>query len=137
MSVIGPRPEVERFVRHYTIEQRQVLEQTPGLAGLSQLVYPHEAELLRDCDDSENVYLQQLMPRKLAVDLDYERTRTFWSDMRLLVEIALLILGWSKRIDRHFRIQSSPEDATRPAQGEVPNKLSDVARFQNAAEGAR
>ena len=40
MSVIGPRPEVERYVAHYTPEQRRLLEQTPGLAGLSQLVYP-------------------------------------------------------------------------------------------------
>ena len=47
MSVIGPRPEVERYVSHYTSEQRRLLEQTPGLAGLSQLVYPTEADMLR------------------------------------------------------------------------------------------
>ena len=107
MSVVGPRPEVERFVRYYTPEQRRLLKQAPGLAGLSQLVYPHEADILRGYPNPEEVYVQQLMPRKLAVDLQYERVRTFWSDLRLLVEIALLILGKSYRIDRDFRISPS------------------------------
>jgi lipopolysaccharide/colanic/teichoic acid biosynthesis glycosyltransferase len=108
MSVIGPRPEVERFVRYYDSTQRRLLEQRPGLAGLSQLVYPHEAELLRGSADSEDVYVHQIMPRKLAVDLQYESRRTFWSDMCLLGEIALLVLGKCRRIDREFRIDRSP-----------------------------
>ena len=104
MSVVGPRPEVERFVRSYTAEQRLVLEQTPGLAGLAQLVYPHEADLLRGCDDPEEAYVRYLLPKKIAVDLQYEQKRTFWSDMRLLGELALLVLGKSYRTDRNFRI---------------------------------
>ena len=40
MSVVGPRPEVERFVRYYTPEQRRVLDQTPGLAGMAQAGLP-------------------------------------------------------------------------------------------------
>lgn len=106
MSIVGPRPEVERFVRYYTPEQRRLLEQTPGLAGMSQLVYPHEADTLRGCPNPEEVYLQQLMPRKLGVDLQYERSRTFWSDLRLIAELALLILGKSYRVDQNFRIRS-------------------------------
>jgi lipopolysaccharide/colanic/teichoic acid biosynthesis glycosyltransferase len=104
MSVVGPRPEVERFVRSYTAEQRLVLEQTPGLAGLAQLVYPHEADLLRGCDDPQEAYVRYLLPKKIAVDLQYEQKRTFWSDMRLLGELALLVLGKSYRTDRNFRI---------------------------------
>ncbi len=104
MSVVGPRPEVERFVCHYTPGQRRVLDQTPGLAGMAQLVYPHEAELLRAYPNSEEVYLQYLMPRKIGVDLEYESVRTFWSDLRLLGELALLILGKSYRLDRAFQI---------------------------------
>jgi lipopolysaccharide/colanic/teichoic acid biosynthesis glycosyltransferase len=104
MSVVGPRPEVERFVRSYTAEQLLVLEQTPGLAGLAQLVYPHEADLLRGCDDPQEAYVRYLLPKKIAVDLQYEQKRTFWSDMRLLGELALLVLGKSYRTDRNFRI---------------------------------
>jgi lipopolysaccharide/colanic/teichoic acid biosynthesis glycosyltransferase len=102
MSVIGPRPEVERYVAHYTPEQRRLLEQTPGLASLSQLVYPHEADMLRNCPNPEEIYVQELMPKKIAVDLEYEARRTFWSDLQLLAEMVLLILGRSYRVDTDF-----------------------------------
>ena len=46
MGIVGARPEAERLVRQYTLEQQRILEITPGLAGMSQLVYPHEAGLL-------------------------------------------------------------------------------------------
>jgi lipopolysaccharide/colanic/teichoic acid biosynthesis glycosyltransferase len=104
MTVIGPRPEVERYVSHYTPEQRHLLEQTPGLAGLSQLVYPAEAEILRHCGNPEEFYIRELMPKKIAVDLQYEATRTLRSDLQLLLEMVLLILGKSYRIDRSFSV---------------------------------
>jgi lipopolysaccharide/colanic/teichoic acid biosynthesis glycosyltransferase len=104
MSLVGPRPEVERFVCHYTPEQRLLLHQTPGIASLSQLVYPHESNMLRGYPEPEVIYLQQLMPKKIAVDLEYERRRTFWSDLRLLAEVVLLILGKSYRIDHNFHL---------------------------------
>jgi lipopolysaccharide/colanic/teichoic acid biosynthesis glycosyltransferase len=107
MSIIGPRPEVEQLVRYYTLEQRHLLEKTPGLAGLSQLVYPHEADVLQGYPNPEEVYRQHLMPKKLTVDLEYERSRTFWSDLLLLAEIILFsLLGKSYRMDRTFSIPS-------------------------------
>lgn len=101
MTLIGPRPEAERLVRYYSAEERRVLEQTPGLASMSQLVYPHEMEFLRGHPDPEELYRSELMPKKLAVDLDYERRRTLWSDLKLCGELAILVFaGKSKRIDR-------------------------------------
>jgi lipopolysaccharide/colanic/teichoic acid biosynthesis glycosyltransferase len=113
MSVIGPRPEVPRFVQHYTPEERCLLEQTPGLAGLSVLVYAHEPELLKGCTDPEEVYRNLLMPRKLAVDLEYERRRTFWSDLRLCGAVVLAVLGRNPRLDR--RPLQQPAAAERSA----------------------
>jgi lipopolysaccharide/colanic/teichoic acid biosynthesis glycosyltransferase len=107
MSVIGPRPEVERYVAQYTPEQRRLLEQTPGLAGLSQLVYPHEADMLRHCVNVEEFYVRELMPKKIAVDLEYEARRTFWSDLQLLFEMVLLIMGKSYRVDSDFPVIAS------------------------------
>jgi lipopolysaccharide/colanic/teichoic acid biosynthesis glycosyltransferase len=105
MSIIGPRPEVEQLVRYYTLEQRRLLAQTPGLAGLSQLVYPYEADILQKYLNPEEVYREHLMPKKLTVDLKYECNRNFWSDLLLLAEIILLsLLGKSYRIDRNFYI---------------------------------
>jgi lipopolysaccharide/colanic/teichoic acid biosynthesis glycosyltransferase len=105
MSIVGLRPEVEPLVRHYSPEQRRILQQTPGLASLSQLAYPYEADLLRGYPNPEEVYIRHLLPRKIAMDLHYEAIRTFWSDLRLLGEIALLsLMGKSYRIDYTFRI---------------------------------
>ena len=104
MSLVGPRPEVARFVEQYSPEQRRILEHKPGLASLSQLVYPHEAELLEAATDPESVYISQLVPRKVAVDLQYEATRTMWSDLRLLAEVVLLVAGKRFRIDRSVTV---------------------------------
>jgi lipopolysaccharide/colanic/teichoic acid biosynthesis glycosyltransferase len=107
MSVIGPRPEVARFVAHYTDEQQKILEVKPGLASLAQLVYPHEADLLSTTRDPELAYVRQLMPRKISADLSYERNRTFWSDLRLIAELCLLVAGQRPRIDGDFRITTA------------------------------
>jgi len=108
MSLIGPRPEAEKLVRFYTEEQRQILRRTPGLASMSQLVYPHEVELLRGYADPEQVYLQQLMPRKVAVDLEYEKNRSLLSDLKLIVELALfVVLGKSRHIDSTLSFDSN------------------------------
>jgi lipopolysaccharide/colanic/teichoic acid biosynthesis glycosyltransferase len=101
MGIIGPRPEAERLVRQYTPEEHRILDITPGLAGMSQLVYPHEADLLRGCRDPEAVYVKALMPRKIAVDLEYERTRTFLTDLCLLGKLLLLIAVRKSRHTEH------------------------------------
>jgi lipopolysaccharide/colanic/teichoic acid biosynthesis glycosyltransferase len=116
MTIIGPRPEVERYVVHYAPEQRRMLEQTPGLAGLSQLVYPTEAEILRHCSNPEEFYVRELMPKKIAVDLQYETIRTFRSDLRLMWEMVLLILGKSYRVDPDFPVIASQKTKAHDAQ---------------------
>ena len=53
------------------------------------------------------------MPKKIAVDLEYEARRTFWSDLRLLLEMVLLILGRSYRVDRDFCLVHTEKSASR------------------------
>ncbi len=99
MSIDGPRPEVERFVRHYTPAQREILHVKPGLASMAQLVFPHEAEALAASSDPEGDYIARWMPRKIAVDLDYERRRTLLRDVAFLGEVVLLVLGFRRHQD--------------------------------------
>ena len=99
MSVVGPRPEVERFVRHYTPAQREILRTRPGLASMAQLVFPHEAEVLAASADPEGEYIARWMPRKIAVDLEYERRRTLLTDVAFLFEVALLVAGLRRHQD--------------------------------------
>ncbi len=108
MAIIGPRPEVPRFVAHYTPAERQLLAVRPGLAGHATLVYPQEYAILRGRSDPEATYISYLMPAKIAADLAYEQTRTGWSDLRVMIEIGLLVIGVQLRADRNFDVPADP-----------------------------
>ena len=84
MSLVGPRPEVPKFVRFYTQEQRQVLRVRPGITGVSQLEFRHEEELLAGQEDVEGFYIAAVMPAKLRLDLRYVQNNTFGNDLNLL-----------------------------------------------------
>lgn len=96
MSLVGPRPEHPDFVQHYSHEQRQVLAVRPGITGPSSLEYMREEEMLTG-PDPVALYITTIMPRKLALDLDYVRSATFEGDMRILAQTALRVLGLSRR----------------------------------------
>ena len=108
MSLIGARPEVPRFVDRYSAAERRVLEERPGLASLAQLRYSHEAALLRDHPDPDDAYARYLMPAKIAADLQYQQTRTAWSDLRLIVDLVLMVVGLQRRVDTAFRLPTAP-----------------------------
>ena len=67
MSVVGPRPEVPKYVALYNEGQRQVLSVRPGLTDFASLQYFDEDELLAASDDPEYTYIHDIMPRKTAV----------------------------------------------------------------------
>ncbi len=92
MSLVGPRPESPRYLPFYTPEQRAVLRVRPGITGPTQLRYRDEAALLT-APDIEAQYVHELLPAKLASDLEYVRTRTFWLDLRLLAQTAAVAVG--------------------------------------------
>jgi lipopolysaccharide/colanic/teichoic acid biosynthesis glycosyltransferase len=104
LRIIGPRPEVPQFTAFYSDDQRRLLAYQPGLASMSQVVYPHEADLLRASADPERAYVQHLLPRKVAVDLAYEQRRTWRSDLGLVFDLLLLVAGWPRRMDTSLRI---------------------------------
>lgn len=92
MSLVGPRPEAPRYVAHYTGEQRAVLMVRPGITGRSQVLFRHEEALLR-VPDPELYYLTAVMPAKLAIDLEYVRTHSLWSDIKIMA-LTLRTIAW-------------------------------------------
>jgi lipopolysaccharide/colanic/teichoic acid biosynthesis glycosyltransferase len=88
---------VECFVQHYTAAQRRILAGRPGLASVSALAYHDEADLLQAAADPEAMYISELMPRKLALDIRYEHDRTLRSDLKLLGEMACFVALGSRR----------------------------------------
>jgi lipopolysaccharide/colanic/teichoic acid biosynthesis glycosyltransferase len=84
MSLVGPRPEVPRYVRLYTPEQRRVLEFTPGITDPASIRYSNEAELLARSGDPERTYIEEVMPDKIRLNLAYAETATIWTDLKVI-----------------------------------------------------
>jgi lipopolysaccharide/colanic/teichoic acid biosynthesis glycosyltransferase len=84
MSLVGPRPEDPRYVAFYTPEQRRVLSVRPGMTSLASVRYRDESSLLTG-DDWERLYIEQIMPHKLAIEIEYLQHSGPWSDMQILL----------------------------------------------------
>jgi len=83
MSLVGPRPEAEEYVRMYTEDERRVLRVRPGLTSLTSLRYRQEESLLTG-DDWHDRYVNVIMRDKLREELEYLERRTFFSDLRVI-----------------------------------------------------
>lgn len=84
MSLVGPRPEVRKYVDMYTPEQMRVLTVRPGITSLASIRYRNENDILAAAEDPDRCYIEQVMPDKLAIDLEYVDRATLWNDIRLI-----------------------------------------------------
>ncbi|HLI86679.1 MAG TPA: sugar transferase [Bryobacteraceae bacterium] len=84
MRFIGPRPELPPFVDGRDPLWRAVLAGKPGITDLATLIYRNEEEILAHCADPESAYRRDILPRKLALSVQYRRTRGLATDLRLL-----------------------------------------------------
>jgi FlaA1/EpsC-like NDP-sugar epimerase/lipopolysaccharide/colanic/teichoic acid biosynthesis glycosyltransferase len=81
MTLVGPRPEVPRYVAHYSDEQRRVLDYVPGITDPASIGGWNESDALARWADPERAYLMEIMPRKIAAQLAYCRRMSRWSDL--------------------------------------------------------
>lgn len=84
MSLVGPRPEVRKYVDFYTPEQKHVLDVRPGITSLASICYRNENELLKMHDNPDQYYIEVIMPNKLAIDLEYVRKASILYDINLI-----------------------------------------------------
>ena len=93
MSLVGPRPEVPKYVEKWTPEQRKiVLSVRPGLTGPASLKFRNQTELLATYADPEAAYETIVMQEKLQINADYIRTATLASDVGLIARTLLAVL---------------------------------------------
>ena len=85
MSLVGPRPEVRRYVDLYTPEQRQVLSVRPGITDYASIEYIDENTLLAASKDPDRTYIEQIMPAKIALNMRYINHRTIGEYMRIIL----------------------------------------------------
>ena len=75
MSVVGPRPEVKKYVDLYTPDQKIVLSVKPGITDLASIVYRNENELLANAQDPEDYYITEIMPGKIELNKKFIRNQ--------------------------------------------------------------
>ena len=84
MSLVGPRPEVRKYVDLYTPEQMHVLDVRPGITDLASIRYRNENELLERADDPDRYYVDVIMQDKLRINLEYVADHSFLKDIKLI-----------------------------------------------------
>ena len=89
MSFVGPRPEVPRYVDRYTADQRVILDLVPGITDLATLEFRNEEELLATAPDTESFYVQECIPRKIALNLEYSRRASLAQDLWIILQTVI------------------------------------------------
>lgn len=88
MALVGPRPEVPRYVALYDERQREVLKVRPGITDPSSIVFRNEGDLLASSSEPETFYVRVLLPRKIDLSLTYVRQRSLGLDLLVLLRTA-------------------------------------------------
>ncbi|NJP40379.1 sugar transferase [Oscillospiraceae bacterium HV4-5-C5C] len=88
MSIVGPRPEVPRYVAAYPEVFRVLLLTRPGITDRASLVYRDENQVLEQSPDPERSYLEEVLPAKLCLALDYQQEAGVFRDLRLIFQTA-------------------------------------------------
>ena len=84
MSLVGPRPEVRKYVDLYTPEQLHVLDVRPGITDMASIRYRNENELLEQAADPEQYYRYVVMQDKLRINLEYVTDHSFIKDLKII-----------------------------------------------------
>jgi lipopolysaccharide/colanic/teichoic acid biosynthesis glycosyltransferase len=84
MSIVGPRPEVRKYVDLYSLDQTKVLSVRPGLTDFASLEYINENEVLSGFSDPEKAYVEIIMPAKLLLNLKYFREQGMITDLKII-----------------------------------------------------
>lgn len=92
MSLVGPRPEVPRYVQLYNEEQRKVLDVKPGITDLASIRYRDENELLGGVANPEEFYINTIMPDKLALNLHYINRNNVFFDIYIILKTIIKCL---------------------------------------------
>lgn len=91
MSVVGPRPEVEKYINLYNQKQLEVLKIKPGITDYASIIYFEENQLLGKSKDPEKTYIEKIMPHKLDLNLQYINKNSLLIDLKIIFKTFLKI----------------------------------------------
>ncbi|SDD19731.1 sugar transferase [Pedobacter soli] len=84
MSLVGPRPEVRKYVNMYSEEQRYVLSIKPGITDWASVEFCNENELLQHAEDPENYYIERIIPAKIKQNMRYVKQHDIITDFKII-----------------------------------------------------
>ena len=90
MSLVGPRPEVPKYVALYTEEQREILKVRAGITDYASIEFSNENDILADEADPEKAYIEKIMPRKI------ELNKKYLSEISVMTDIKIILLTIKK-----------------------------------------
>lgn len=92
MSLVGPRPEVRKYVNIYTPEQMMVLEVSPGITDYASIQFINENQLLANAENPDEYYINNIMPKKLEMNLQYIKSNNPFKDIILILKTIFKII---------------------------------------------
>ena len=92
MSLVGPRPEVRKYVELYTDEQQKVLSVKPGITDYASIEYVDENEILGKSSDPEKVYIEEIMPEKIKYNMKYINNKSLFEYFKIILLTVLKIV---------------------------------------------
>ena len=92
MSLVGPRPEVRKYVDLYTDEQQKVLSVKPGITDYASIEYVDENEILGKSSDPEKVYIEEIMPEKIKYNMKYINNKSLFEYFKIILLTVLKIV---------------------------------------------
>ena len=90
MSLVGPRPEVPKYVALYTEEQREILKVRAGITDYASIEFSNENDILANEADPEKAYIEKIMPRKI------ELNKKYLSEISVMTDIKIILLTTKK-----------------------------------------
>lgn len=92
MSFVGPRPEVRKYVNHYSEDDMQILNLKPGITDYASIEYRDEVELLKKAEDPERTYIEEIMPEKIKLNKMYIKNYSIFTDIKIIIKTFLAII---------------------------------------------
>jgi lipopolysaccharide/colanic/teichoic acid biosynthesis glycosyltransferase len=111
MSLVGPRPEVQKFVDMYTEEEKQILTVRPGITDWASIKFHNEGEIIEASGirDADEAYALLIRPEKLRLQLEYVKNNNIWIDLKII--FITLIRIFSTRVTGRYVVTPTLEMA--------------------------
>ena len=93
MTFIGTRPEVPKYVNQYEAEYIATLLLPAGVSSMASIMFKDENDMLKDADNADDVYINQILPIKMKYNLAETKKYGFWRDIKLCFMTIFGVLG--------------------------------------------